>query len=79
MAIMPLSPQFPGMAGLQNLLRGHTTPEFLPTNANGTPPPNAVPNGRTRPASGGDVLDLSGGRGGLAVDGSGNYQLRASS
>jgi len=67
------------MAGLQNLLRGHTTPEFLPTNANGTPPPNAVPNGRARPASGGDVLELTGGRGGLAVSGAGLYQLQASS
>ena len=78
MALMPLSPQFPGMAGLQNLLRDHTSPELLPSNARGTPPPNAVPSGRALPAGGGDVLELTGGGGGQAVSGAGLYQLQAS-
>jgi hypothetical protein len=79
MALMPLSSQFPGMQGLQNLIRGHTSPEFLPRHANGRPPENAVPNGAPR-----DSVDLStgeGGRGsgGLSINGAGLYSLQASS
>ncbi len=84
MALMPLSSQFPGMEGLQNLIRGHTSPEFLPDHAKGQPPENAVPNGAPRVLSPADIVDLSSRedarqRGGLAVNGSGLYSLQASS
>ncbi len=71
MALMPLSSQFPGMQGLQNLIRGHNSPESLPRHAKGQPPENAVPNGAPR-----DILELSGG---LSVNGAGLYSLQTSS
>lgn len=82
MALLPLSPQFPGMNGLQNLLRDHLTPEFLPAQAGGRPPAVAVPN--ARPAAAADELQLSSEpaprrEGSLVVDGSGLYRtLQAS-